>query len=147
MDTFLRQQREAKGWTQQDLADASGVSQKAISHIEAGARKTPRIDTLAKLANALRITVDELQAGKKNVPEPQVNEAMAQYLNDEDLDFLSILQKDRAKLRAALSLIKLGEELPDASLDRLVTALTQLLRPAQNEPEPQKPAPHLSTDQ
>ena len=38
----------------------SGVTQQAISKIEQGERKSPQIDTLAKLATALKCTVDDL---------------------------------------------------------------------------------------
>lgn len=48
----LRRMREDKGWTQQRLADESGVDRATISQIESG-RRSPSIDTLEKLAGAI----------------------------------------------------------------------------------------------
>ena len=52
----LRHIREQAGYSQQDLADKSGVSQHTISEIELGRRK-PQGRTLRKLANALGVEV------------------------------------------------------------------------------------------
>jgi transcriptional regulator with XRE-family HTH domain len=52
----LRHIREQVGYSQQDLADASGVSQHTISEIELGRRK-PQGRTLRKLAKALGVEV------------------------------------------------------------------------------------------
>jgi cysteinyl-tRNA synthetase len=43
-----------------ELAKASGVTQQAISAIESGKNKFPRVITLYQLARALRCTVDDL---------------------------------------------------------------------------------------
>lgn len=58
--------REARGVTQEDLANKSGVSQNSISRIETGERK-PRKSTLAKLAKALEVEDPEVLIGE--VPE------------------------------------------------------------------------------
>jgi transcriptional regulator with XRE-family HTH domain len=55
----LRQIREQSGYSQQDLADASGVSQHTISEIELGRRK-PQGRTLRKLARVLGVEVPDL---------------------------------------------------------------------------------------
>ncbi|MEM8850995.1 MAG: helix-turn-helix transcriptional regulator [Pseudomonadota bacterium] len=55
----LRVFRDWRGLTQQQLADASGVSRVQIAEIETG-RKTGSVATLRKLADALRVTMDEL---------------------------------------------------------------------------------------
>ncbi|MGY2938456.1 transcriptional regulator with XRE-family HTH domain [Bradyrhizobium sp. GM6.1] len=54
----IRQARNAKNMTQQQLADATGVSLKAVSDWETGA--TPRDPMLEKIATALGVTVDHL---------------------------------------------------------------------------------------
>lgn len=51
------------GWTQSQLAEASGVDQPTISRLEQSARD-PRISTLVRLAAALRVTLDWLATGK-----------------------------------------------------------------------------------
>ena len=58
--TTLQKLRERRMMTQKELAKASGVTQQAISAIESGKNKFPRIITLYQLARALRCTVDDL---------------------------------------------------------------------------------------
>jgi len=55
----IRRAREAKGWTQWQLADELGLSQPTISDWEAGAI-APSFDNLPKLAKALDTTVSDL---------------------------------------------------------------------------------------
>ena len=55
----LRVWREFRGFTQTALAGVSNVNRVQITDIEAG-RKSASIDTFKKLAEALRITLDEL---------------------------------------------------------------------------------------
>jgi transcriptional regulator with XRE-family HTH domain len=55
----LRRIREHAGYSQQDLADETGVSQHTISEIELGRRK-PQGRTLRKLAKALDVKVADL---------------------------------------------------------------------------------------
>lgn len=54
----LKQYRKAKNMTQQELADRLGVSNKSVSRWESGSY--PDIATLAPLAKALGVTVDDL---------------------------------------------------------------------------------------
>lgn len=56
----LREMREKRGWTQAELSRRSGVPQPMISEIESSEVKFPRVDTLYKLAQALRCMVDDL---------------------------------------------------------------------------------------
>lgn len=51
--------RMRRGWSQQDLADRSGVSRPAIAHIEREARNAS-IDTMTKLGDALQTSVEKL---------------------------------------------------------------------------------------
>lgn len=55
----LKRRREFKGLSQQALGEAVGVTQAAISGFETG-EKTPRVQTLQKLANELDCTVNDL---------------------------------------------------------------------------------------
>ena len=52
--------REQAGLSQNELASKANVSQSAISDIEAGRTKAPRIDTLLAVAAALNCTLDDL---------------------------------------------------------------------------------------
>lgn len=55
--------REASGHTVDSLAHESGVTKSRISEIETGVTKNPGVLTVAKLARALRVTVDEIVKG------------------------------------------------------------------------------------
>jgi len=63
----LRDLRIARGWTQQQLAEASSVTRGALSHLEAGRRK-PFSDTAERLASALGVSVAELLEGRRAAP-------------------------------------------------------------------------------
>jgi transcriptional regulator with XRE-family HTH domain len=55
----LKSMREARGFTQRDLAHVSGVSISAISRAETGSQIT-KSDALLKLADALQVSTDSL---------------------------------------------------------------------------------------
>lgn len=52
--------RKAKGLTQKELAEKSGVSRVTIANIERGAVTNLKISTMLSLANALGVTVEEI---------------------------------------------------------------------------------------
>ncbi|MDD5897566.1 MAG: helix-turn-helix transcriptional regulator [Clostridia bacterium] len=63
----VRARRTALNWTQEHLAQEIGVSTSFIGHIERGSRKAS-IDTLVMLANAMKISTDELLGGSLSMP-------------------------------------------------------------------------------
>lgn len=60
----LKGLRKKAGWSQQKLAEKAGLSYNVITKIEQGAAKNPNIQTIIKLANAFKISLDEL-VGRK----------------------------------------------------------------------------------
>lgn len=60
----LKRFRKERGWSQEELAFESGLHRTYISGIERGARN-PTIVILARLAEALRVRVDELVKGQE----------------------------------------------------------------------------------
>ena len=62
MVVTLEAMRKRRGLNQRQLADKSGVPQPMISMIERGVVLNPRVDTMRKLAVALKCTVDDLVA-------------------------------------------------------------------------------------
>src|SRR6059058_1247385 len=56
---LLRRYREAAGLTQEALAERARLSARAISDLERGVKHTPRHDTVALLAEALRLSTQE----------------------------------------------------------------------------------------
>ncbi|MBE6601976.1 MAG: helix-turn-helix transcriptional regulator [Ruminococcaceae bacterium] len=55
----IREFRKKKGWTQEKLAEESGIEPSNISHIERAATKVS-LPTLIHIANALGVTADDL---------------------------------------------------------------------------------------
>lgn len=56
----IRNARRAKGWTQKDLAQASGMTLRTIQNYELGARLPKKRDTYLALAKALDINEEVL---------------------------------------------------------------------------------------
>ncbi len=61
----LAKLRKQKGWSQEKLAVESGVSYNTIIKLERGGIKNPKIETVVKLADALKVSVDELIGRRK----------------------------------------------------------------------------------
>ena len=59
----VRRIRKDRGWSQEELAFESGLHRTYISGIERGARN-PTILILARLAETLQVTVDQLVLGR-----------------------------------------------------------------------------------
>jgi transcriptional regulator with XRE-family HTH domain len=59
--TKLRELRETAGWTQDELALRSGLSQTYISDLENGKARVNHMEQLKKLANAFGMTVDSIR--------------------------------------------------------------------------------------
>ena len=55
----LRNKRLSKGFTQQRIAEESGISERGYRYIESG-RKTPRVDTAREIARNLDDTIERL---------------------------------------------------------------------------------------
>lgn len=74
----LKKLRADKGYSQEALAEKLFISRQAISKWEKGAA-TPELDTLIKLADILKVSLDELVLGK--IPGPSSQEE-----DDEDIN-------------------------------------------------------------
>jgi transcriptional regulator with XRE-family HTH domain len=59
----IKEIREARNMSQEELARKSGVSRVTISGIENGATRATTTTTLIKLASALGVTVDQIFFG------------------------------------------------------------------------------------
>ena len=60
----MKEFRNQKGWSQQKLAEKTGLSFNTITKIEQGVGDSPTLKTLLKLADAFDVTLDEL-VGRK----------------------------------------------------------------------------------
>jgi transcriptional regulator with XRE-family HTH domain len=58
----IKELREKKGISQEELAHRAGLSRTGMGFVETG-KRWPRLDTLMKVAQGLNVTVDELLKG------------------------------------------------------------------------------------
>ncbi|MFH1384749.1 MAG: helix-turn-helix transcriptional regulator [Candidatus Omnitrophota bacterium] len=64
----IKKFRKQKGWSQQKLAEKTGLSFNAITKIEQGRAEHPTLKTLIKLSDVFGVSLDELVGrGKKKL--------------------------------------------------------------------------------
>ena len=56
----VKQLRNKRGWTQEELAIKAGISRVSVARIEAGMRKNPDLSTRKKLAKAFKVNIIKL---------------------------------------------------------------------------------------
>ncbi len=56
----IRKLRKDKDWTQERLAELANIDPKTVIELEAGKRANPTLQTLNKLARALKTSLEEL---------------------------------------------------------------------------------------
>ena len=56
----IKELRKQRGWSQQKLAEKTGLSFNAITKIEQGLAKSPTLNTLVKLSDAFGVSLDTL---------------------------------------------------------------------------------------
>jgi len=66
----IKAARVARGWTQKDLSEKSGLHVPLLSELERGSGRDIRISTLAALARALEVSADYL-LGLSNDAKPR----------------------------------------------------------------------------
>lgn len=59
MGKRIREYRERRGWSQEELAARAKISRPYLGRLETG-RQDPRVSVLLRIADALRVTVDDL---------------------------------------------------------------------------------------
>jgi transcriptional regulator with XRE-family HTH domain len=95
----IRKRRQILKMTQQELAEAIGVTPQHISAIEQD-KRDPSLSSLGKLAEELGVTIDYLVAGKESV----ITDTIPAIKGDKKL-----------KLKAKKALIALIQELHEAT--------------------------------
>lgn len=61
---MIKKLRRKLGLTQTELARRAGIKQGVLSYIENGRTKHPRVDTLAAIAAALGVRIEDLMEKK-----------------------------------------------------------------------------------
>jgi len=82
----IRESRRILSLTQQELAERAKISVSFLSMIERGDR-VPHIETLAKLADALRVPLPEMFLGLGETEgSPRLLDSLIEYLEHQPLD-------------------------------------------------------------
>lgn len=87
--------REAKGWTQEKLAEKMDISPNYLSSIERG-KENPTFDMLAKFADALKVEMWEMFDFGHEVGVKELKEAIGKLTKE----------ADEEKLRAAVKILR-----------------------------------------
>jgi transcriptional regulator with XRE-family HTH domain len=91
----IRAERRKQDLTQEKLAEMAEISDSFMGHIERGGR-TLSIETLAKLANALSLSIEYIVCGEFNYQPDmlpaEVHEALNQMSGGQRRVFLSIMK-------------------------------------------------------
>ncbi|MBC7233928.1 MAG: helix-turn-helix transcriptional regulator [Chloroflexi bacterium] len=74
----IRTIRQEAGLSQKELAEAAGIDQSYLSMIESDQRRNPGTRIMARLAQALRVSMDELAARAGYLPRTPPPDALAE---------------------------------------------------------------------
>jgi transcriptional regulator with XRE-family HTH domain len=116
----VKERRLARGWSQQQLADAVGVSAPYISMIETKKRgQEPGYDTLVLMAETFDTTVEELRsAANRDAPFP-TDELIAEGLKADIAQILAT-QWEAAPMKRRTGILTMAKKLArdSAEVDR-----------------------------
>lgn len=84
LGTTVRDLRQARGWTQQELADRLGVSQRWVSDVENGRTTMPRLARLRRLADTLGVDRGVLIAAADYASRRELADAIGGEPSDDD---------------------------------------------------------------
>lgn len=122
MDSFskrLKELRESKGWTQDELANKLGVSRPAVAGYESEEKnRIPRKETLSKIADLFGVTTDYLLGRVDFVKEGE--EPYYALSEKDEKDIAKRLEKIMNDLESDASLAYHGEPM-DEETRRLVS--------------------------
>ncbi|ANF95970.1 helix-turn-helix domain-containing protein [Paenibacillus bovis] len=92
--SYLKQIREQKNWSINQLADLAGISTSQISRIENGKRGVPKPQTIEKIARALNVPYAEMM-DRAGYLRPEENQQTPEWANSRDKrDFKKMLEED-----------------------------------------------------
>lgn len=106
MGSFIAVLRKSKGYTQRQLADMLGVSDKTVSHWERD-ESAPDISMLPIIADIFGVTCDEIIRGQKSTEEASV-EAVPNSKSEKQLKYLLEKRFTKYKVQTIISLAVSG---------------------------------------
>ena len=104
----IEEARKARGWSQQQLADAAGTTQQAIQRYEAGDRE-PKGSAIVRMSAALNVTISYL-LGLDEEPEG----AEPQHQTPEERELVSIFRSTDARGRETIMAVARAQRRGDS---------------------------------
>mgnify|MGYP000913815507 FL=1 len=140
---FIRSKREELNLSQRQLGIASGLSNTVISKIENGERTEPDVDTLRKLASALKVNVIELMKVVGYLEETIDHGKYTEHVfTNSDGELIDIFQelKEIPEHREHWvgTALRAANELPEEDFDKLDKYAQVLLQKAKMEKDIEK---------
>jgi transcriptional regulator with XRE-family HTH domain len=138
----LRALRAAHGWTLEQAAEEVGLNPDNLSKLERGYRK-PRVGTLAKIADAYRVAIEELLSleeepalvGKDEAPQPGLSvDSEKEVINfDDDAVRAAYRAAKAGKLTKKEAARAIADAVRGGPEDALEDAVERLLEYAERE--------------
>lgn len=104
---FISELRKAQGWTQKELAERVGVTDKAVSRWETG-RGFPDVSSLPVLAELLGVSVTELVQGERLELDGKKPAEIMQSFDRTVVDTLELSRKNAGRALTAAALLLAG---------------------------------------
>lgn len=111
----LNEIKKAKGLTNEQLAEMSGVPKTTIDKITAGTNTNPKLGTLQSLCRALECRLDDLD---DPAPETKKSPAPAEASTGDKID-----PRKLQDMLIETGMVKPGEDLTDADLHFLISVV------------------------
>lgn len=133
---FLKDKRNSKGYTINQLSLYTGISAAQLSRIENGKRKAPKVENLRKLSDALDVPFGIFMDAAGYSQDDKINEYKQDYerLTDKDeLDIAKRMEKIRKDLEEGTGedgLNFMGEPMSEDAKESLLEALEYAERQA-----------------
>ncbi len=131
---FLRDKRNSKGYTINQLSLYTGISAAQLSRIENGKRAAPKVENIRKLSDALSVPFSEMMNAAGYTQGEEIWENKQEYLTEKDE---SDIAKRMAKIRKDLEegtgkdgLNFMGEPMSEEAIESLLEALEYAERQA-----------------
>jgi transcriptional regulator with XRE-family HTH domain len=130
--SYLKSVRVQKGISVNQLALQSGISNAQISRIENGLRGTPKPKTIRKLADALKVSYEEMMDQAGHIREDRMHEAPDWATSKDKRDFKKMLEEDGEVMFD-------GMPINDADRQRIMDVLTGFFWEAKQMNKRKKP--------
>ncbi len=125
----LKQLRTEKNYTQQDLADLTGLSKPTISRFESN-KKTPSRESVTKIAKVFNVSTDYLLGLSEQKNKDVIKDEEA-FTEKDKKDIGKRMEEIRKDLTDTDGLMFSGEPLSEEALDSLMDAMEYIVKHTQ----------------